>query len=361
MRILPRRSWAALVLGACALLSPEPGFAGDAASQPGTGQAISIEDYRAHLEKLRTIVDACAKARDAKTCDPALVGNDDRIPVGTEQRPVRYDWLRTLLQEAQEKDQAPKKDGAAAASGPVAKGVRPRAPTTSELLTAAGQRLQFDIEQAGGTPRPGAGHPQAREAMNKVLSGRDFRNLEEPTIRDTAMEKLGNAINRFFDKIAKFGARSPWIGLLIKWGFFAAICVGLVVGLIQLERRWRLRLVPEQDGPAPDAPSARDWQLWLEDAHRAAAAGRWREAVHFLYWAAISRLESMRLWPADRARTPREYLALVGEDDPRKMGLAALTRSFERIWYGGRDAGEGDYRAAEQTATALISGVGGRE
>ena len=115
-------------------------------------------------------------------------------------------------------------------------------------------------------------------------------------------------------------------------------------------------MVPEGDGPAAGAASARDWQLWLEDARRAAAAGLWREAIHFVYWASISRLESRRLWPADRARTPREYLALVAPDDARKAGLATLTGSFERIWYGGRAAGESDYRSAEQLATGLISG-----
>jgi hypothetical protein len=94
----------------------------------------------------------------------------------------------------------------------------------------------------------------------------------------------------------------------------------------------------------------------MEDARRAAAAGLWREAIHFTYWAAISRLESKRLWPADRARTPREYLALVASDDPRRPGLATLTGSFERVWYGGRPAAESDYRNAEQIASALIGG-----
>ena len=145
-----------------------------------------------------------------------------------------------------------------------------------------------------------------------------------------------------------------WLGWALTYGFLLAVGVGLVVMLLRLERRWRVRLVPESIGPAPGAASARDWQLWLADARRAAAAGRWREAVHFLYWAAISRLESKRMWPADRARTPREYLALVAGDDPRRAALAALTGDFERIWYGGRAAGEGDYRRAEEVAAGLI-------
>jgi hypothetical protein len=96
--------------------------------------------------------------------------------------------------------------------------------------------------------------------------------------------------------------------------------------------------------------------LWLEDARRCAASGQWREAIHFVYWAAISRLESRRLWPADRARTPREYLALVAAEDPRRPGLSQLTGAFERFWYGGRPAAESDYRNAENLASALMSG-----
>jgi hypothetical protein len=192
--------------------------------------------------------------------------------------------------------------------------------------------------------------------MRQILAGRDFRHLEAPTARDSWLEKIGNWLNALLNSVAEFGARAAWIGRLIVGGFILAVCVGLVWGLLQLERRWRIRLVPDQTGPASGAASARDWQLWLEDARKAAAAGLWREAIHFVYWAAISRLESRRLWPADRARTPREYLALVGPGDPRKPSLATLTRSFEHTWYGGRTAAESDYRNAEQLANALISG-----
>jgi len=46
----------------------------------------------------------------------------------------------------------------------------------------------------------------------------------------------------------------------------------------------------------------------------------------------------------------------VAPEDPRRPGLATLTGSFERTWYGGRAAAESDYRKAEQLAAALISG-----
>jgi hypothetical protein len=332
-------------------------------SQPANSwQDVSMDDYRRHLQALMPVVDACAKARDTRTCDPDLVGLDDRVPLGAgstpERRLIRFNWLRALLARAQLTDQPAAKSDADARVLPGSSGVRPPKRTTSQLLKDSKARLQHDLAQAGGNPTSLPAHGEEHAALGKVLTGREFRNLEEPSERDTILERIGNWINRFFNGVASFSARSRWIGRLAVWGFLGAVCVGLMWGLIQMERRWRIRLVPEQSGPAPDAASARDWQLWLEDARRAAAAGRWREAVHFVYWASISRLESKRLWPADRARTPREYLALVADEDPRRAGLATLTGSFERIWYGGRAAGEGDYRAAERLAQGLIASGG---
>ena len=180
--------------------------------------------------------------------------------------------------------------------------------------------------------------------MKQVLAGRDFRNLDEPTVKNALLEKVGNWLNRLFENAAQLSARAAWVGRALcgdsfwpsAWAWCGACCNWNAAGACGL--------VPESGSLPTGAASARDWQLWLEDARRAAAAGLWREAIHFLYWAAISRLESRRLWPADRARTPREYLALVAPEDPRRAGLATLTGSFERTWYGGRPAEERDYR-----------------
>jgi hypothetical protein len=357
------------------------------ATQPANNiRESTLAEYRQHLVELSVVVEACAKARDIKSCDPALVGQDDHVPLGNtpERRLVRYDWLRALLLQTQTKDEAPKKEqdnqgnksqnkpevspadkakhttGGGAEGVPAQEFTRPRKPTTSELLQAAQLRLTQDMAQAdslaAGPPAAAPDYAQQREAMKQVLAGRDFRNLKPLSKRDSFLEKLDEWLNRFFENLGKLHTSSEWVGRVIVWGFILAACVGLAWGLMQLERNWRLRLVPESGGPAAGAASARDWQLWLTDARRAAAAGQWREAIHFVYWAAISRLESRRLWPADRARTPREYLALVTADDPRRAGLATLTGSFERTWYGGRRAAENDYVQAEKLADELING-----
>ena len=356
-------AWAGVALAACLAL----GLAcaeGQVVAVPQTSSKArdaSLDEYKAHLVSLDGLVEACAKARDMKTCDPSQVGPDDLVPLtNAERRLVRYGWLRVLLSKAQDKDAPAAKDKPA----PAARGtqswenVRPTPPTTTQLLADGRTRLAGDLAQATGAAAPVADHARERGTMKQVLAGREYRDLEGPNAKDSAFEKVGNWLNNLLESAIKASSRAPWLGRALVWGFIVAVCVGLVWGLLQLERRWRVRLVPEDRSPVPGAASAIHWQVWLEDARRAAANGLWREAIHFVYWAAISRLESKRLWPADRARTPREYLALMDPEDPRQPGLATLTGSFERVWYGGRAAGEGDFQRAEQIASALISGGG---
>jgi hypothetical protein len=120
-------------------------------------------------------------------------------------------------------------------------------------------------------------------------------------------------------------------------------------------RQQRLLHASSNSGPNPSAASAVDWQKRLGEAEALAAEGEWRGAVHYIYWAAISRLESAGNWPADRARTPREYLELLPSSHAKRPGLAKLTRSFERIWYGQRPAQEADYHSARSLLEGLTA------
>ncbi len=324
---------------------------------------VSMDDYRAHLEELSKLTATCAKARDLKSCDPVLVGKDDRIALDSapgagrsvgEHRVIRYEWLRVLFARAEQTDAAIDATGSFVTQGPMGASAAEKPRATSQLLGDAQARIGYDLAQAAETQEAVPQHAREQAVMRQVLAEREFRGLKKPNRRDTLLERLGNWLNRVFAGLGKLQPHSAWLGWALTYGFLLLVGAGLVVALLRLERSWRVRLVPESDGPAPGAVSARDWQLWLADARQAAGAGRWREAIHFLYWAAISRLESKRLWPADRARTPREYLALVAGDDPRRAPLSSLTGDFERIWYGGRAAGEGDFRRAEEVAARLI-------
>jgi hypothetical protein len=76
--------------------------------------------------------------------------------------------------------------------------------------------------------------------------------------------------------------------------------------------------------------------------------------VRGYYWATIARFESRGQWPADYARTPREYLRLVEPGHPRHDDLRLLTGRFERCWYGADTATERDCDLARLLFERLV-------
>jgi hypothetical protein len=216
-----------------AFLAAAPGRADTPASAQSAGhwRDSSLQDYRNHLLALTTLVEACTKARDAKTCDPAQVGQDDRIPISggasPDYRLIRYGWLRVLLSDAQDKDKTP--DDATAKS---AKNIKetiadeltgPPKPTTTELLQEAGKRLAHDLAQADSPIAPAPAHTQERDAMRQVLAGRDFRNLQDPTVREKFLEKLRAWLTRILQSISRVVPTSVWVGRIVFWGFIIAV------------------------------------------------------------------------------------------------------------------------------------------
>lgn len=341
------RSTAVLIAAVATFMS-----AGRLLSQNASGKwhDVSLAEYRTHLESLDGVVAACQKLRKAQGCDPAMVGPDDRVRLtvngATTLREVRYDWLRNLLQDAGNSQPPPSPStlpGQVLKTPPLSLDVK---------LAMARKRLEDDEKEADNFAAPVSNHTAQQKALAAILARKEYRGVAETSARERFLEWLGNQIDHLLDLLAGFGRRSPWIGFLVRALIFAVIGIALLWMLIRIERRSRTRLIPEVE-PVAGAPSAREWQLWRADALAMAGQGRWRDAIHFLYWAAISRLESKQAWPADRARTPREYLSLMPLSDNRKSSLTTLTRSFERTWYGGRDASPSDFQAAQKLACDL--------
>ena len=355
--------------------------------------STSLAEYQSHLQALIPLVQQCAAARNFGGCDPALVGDDESVDApGVATREVRYNWLRNLFVKAQQPDEksdakanagsaadANKKAGRSGASGDsddddepetgvqqspaeaIKQIVAIRKKTTSELLTDAVARLNADLAQAQHLEAVAANnHQREHETLKQVLSQGIYSDIGPEPEKNRALEKIGEWLNNIFDGLNKVTAGAQWLGRAVMIGFFVIVGALLIWAMIQSERRLRLRVVPDGFDVVAGAPSARGWELWWKDAEAAAAEGEWREAIHYLYWASISRMESMRLWPADKARTPREYLKLLKNDDPRRGGLLNLTRNFERIWYGGREADESTYANATKVARELIDAGGKR-
>ena len=184
----------------------------------------------------------------------------------------------------------------------------------------------------------------ARDQLAAILAQREFRNRRGPSAKDVLLAKLFGWLIRMLNRLSVAGnAGFSWFQLVIY---------GIIVGALAVILIWTLRRLRGrrgEDSPreiVPFAPSARSWHAWLAEARSRAQQQDWRNAVHLAYWAGISFLEEHGSWKPNRARTPREYLRLVGARTPRYPALAALTRQLERVWYGYSDAGESDFNEA---------------
>ena len=185
--------------------------------------------------------------------------------------------------------------------------------------------------------------PEARQKAREILNRQEFRHVEESTWLDRKEAEALSLLNRLLSRAGSMIPASPWFAMALEWGLLALALAALMVWVWRTSRQQRI-VIAERHGD--DRIWRKESDDWAERARAEATRGDWREAVHCLYWSAIVLLEGQRMWRQNRARTPREYVALLPPGSAKQQALGGLTRVFERIWYGLRPAAEADYRQA---------------
>lgn len=294
----------------------------------------SLDQYRAHLEKLRILVANCRA--NASSCDPNAVGNDERVQIkglgvgaNVNSFEANYGWLRDTLKSAQ------------------------NAKTTdreNELRTAEAN-LEEALAQASTERGARTDIAVARQRADTILGHPEFATVQEDSLWERVIARIALWLDKVFNHVAQFGARSPWIGPLMEGGLIGIALVGLALWAMRVLRRQRLAVRLEASRQVEQwEQAARNWRDLAEEH---ATAGNWREAVHCLYWASIAVLEGQKMWCPNRSRTPREYVRLLEAGSVRWKLLREQTRGFEHVWYGLHDAAQHDY----QSALALHEGL----
>jgi hypothetical protein len=179
-----------------------------------------------------------------------------------------------------------------------------------------------------------------RERLNRILSAREFRQVHGPTAWELLQQRVGAWIEK---KLAKLFPKVPDLNQAGQIFVWVMIAIAVSVLGVWLYRSSRERLLDRPREILPFLPSAKNWRVWLAEARARAGAGEWREAIHLGFWAAVSRLESEGVWRPDKARTPREYLKEIPPESENKSPFAAVTKTFEAAWYGGRRASAMDF------------------
>jgi Domain of unknown function (DUF4129) len=304
---------------------------GQAAAAPP--QQISLNQYTRELDGLRTVAEACARNPAPGTCDPSLVGPDVMVSIPAGTRTVSFAWLRDALRVA--------------ASAETSKNKQNAEKEASRELSDGRSRLAEMIQETASLPAsvfvPG-NVANIRRQLDGILESGDYPQAKVPSL----LERIwGDFVRWLLNSLVRAmpSGSSPSAIYLLELTVIAIPSGLLIWWFIRRLQVQRLGL-SRDNVPHSSAPSALGWQEWLEQAQSLGREGRWREAIHHVYWAAISCLESRRLWPADRTRTPREYLGLLSGNPETRADLSSLTRSFEHTWYGGLQASEKDFAEA---------------
>ncbi len=201
---------------------------------------------------------------------------------------------------------------------------------TPNKLAAVTAQLDLLLSDARGMQSAKASSSAERDKLADVLSRREFEKVRGESWYDRLKQAAQRWLFNLLQRIVTSSA-FPVVGRVVIW---ALVALAIVAAAFWVVRNYRQGNVYTQLTGSPDVVSAKPWRDWQAEAHAAAQAGRWRDAVHLSYWAAISFLEAQGLWRPDLARTPREYLKLLPEGDSHRDPLQELTRSFEKVWYG---------------------------
>jgi hypothetical protein len=208
------------------------------------------------------------------------------------------------------------------------------------ILSQLSTRIKALETEADNFEKADAGNPAARDRLNQILSAREFRSVRGPTEWELLKERIGAWFQKKLDKLFPKVPDINQAGQIFVWVMIAIACSVMAVWLYRASRE---RLLDRPREILPFLPSARNWRLWLAEAREKAGASQWRDAIRLGFWAAVSRLESDGVWRPDKARTPREYLNAIPASSENKSPFAAVTRTFEAAWYGGRPASAGDF------------------
>jgi len=279
---------------------------------------VSLDEYRRQLHELGASIDALQE--HPEKAGTILIGIPDQVTVETKtgeitisQRDLKNDLATLSKQDAQKR---------------------------AGLLRQV-HNYCHELENEATAYDQGGDVEGSRRKLSSILARREFRNVHGPDARNALMARLLGWLDRVLSSLFRArGAGFGWLRVLVYLLVGAAMILLVVWTALRLSR-------PQADSPReiiPFAPSARSWRSWLAEARALAQQQDWRNAIHIAYWAGISFLEENGAWKPNRARTPREYLRMVSSRKPQYPALAALTRKFEVIWYGHRDAAESDFQ-----------------
>ena len=296
-------------------------------------QSVSLAQYEIELDRIANAFSDLPAHPDGVDALKQSLPSGWIVDTGREKYEVSAEWIAATL-TVKEKD--PKE--------------------LKKIWTSAVARVKSMREEAEQMKDAVAqgDRADAKARLQKILAQREFNQAKGG---DSWWSQMWDQVERWIDWLL-----DHTLGRLLGSGTARTVAIYVLIGVVFLFTAvWivrGMRTMARSETFSVDAvfPPGKHWRDWTREASAAAARGDYRAALHSAYWAGVYRLAELGAWKLDRARTPREYLRMIGEkaqtelaeQNPvgREIALKDLTHRMEASWYGFLPATEQDYDKA---------------
>jgi hypothetical protein len=177
-------------------------------------------------------------------------------------------------------------------------------------------------------------HPDAFDKLAGVLARPEFQPAAQPPPSPFQkwLDAFNEWLNRLLSRLLGDGVAVPgmdWIILVI--GGLVLIAVAFFFW-----RNVRAYLVREAEFAQDVAENGLSASAAVQHARRLAAGSDYRQAMRYLYLAALLTLDERGVLRYDKALTNREVLRRAAQsDNPELAGdMSPVVDTFDRVWYG---------------------------
>ncbi len=221
----------------------------------------------------------------------------------------------------------------------------------ADRLDTLGRRLREAVAQKSAAANP------ARERLQQILAREEYQPEEK---KDSAIQgwlkkirqKINDLLTNLFFRNSSPTALSPGSLQVVRWLIIAALLASLGWAAVVLLRRFQLRQAKlkddELEGDAREILGEQfDADVTADDLIKTAAEmarkGEYRLAIRRAYLAVLYELEQRGKLRLHRAKTNRDYLGELRNEQYIYPPVSVMTNSYERVWYGRAAATLEDY------------------
>ncbi len=300
-------------------------------------------------------IDAATFAAELRSLEAKLLGgNGTSNEVNSLLRRLPSSWRVETAERQYEISSEPLRDLLVRAAGDDANRKQILEEASGWAENAATQAESY----SAGAESAGVSEPAARATLDQILKRREFSPAAPPSAWDLMRQRINAWLAQLFEKLFGSLARHPLGSKLFFWFVIFGVVCWIVTTLVQFWTRAGQRIALANVGTVA---AHRSWQEWIRSAQEAAGKAEFREAVHCVYWAGITRLEDLSILTVDHTRTPREQLRMLTGDageassatPEQRERMAGLTRQLEYVWYGDQPATTEMFRECMQRVEDL--------